>query len=124
MNARYLVRSHAGIVNHTVLLSITRCRVCHFEQDQMRAWSKAHHDHCYARSANEMPRRIVLRDVNVSDLGDMPSASKPIIGRTRRFSVRYWMKTFPSSTRGFASRGSTINFGGAPSSRATRGDGP
>lgn len=38
-----------------------------FEKDLVRPWSEPHDNHRFAGRIDEMPRRIVYRDVNVSD---------------------------------------------------------
>src|SRR5450631_534264 len=55
--------------------------------------------------------------------GDTSRAPLPNTGTTRKFSVRYWMKTRPCANCS-ASGGSTISVAGGSFSIATRGEGP
>src|SRR5450631_39649 len=94
-----------------------------FDPDLMRTRRQADHDHgsplastkCHGNSSTVTwmwPRR-----------GDRPRAPLPNTGTTRRFSVRYWMKTMPRVS-GSGSGGSTMSLGGGSFSMATSGDGP
>ncbi len=55
--------------------------------------------------------------------GDTSRAPLPNTGNTRKFSVRYWMKTRPCAS-GSGSGGSTISLGDASFSIAINGDDP